>query len=67
MISSKLIAEAIIRQIPEYQVCLKDRHQRRRAVEVLTAICAHCRRACPLAGREMNHETDRRSNNSREG
>ena len=49
--TSQHIAEAIISKIPRYAVCVKDKHKRRRAVEVLTAICAHCRRrTCPLAG-----------------
>jgi len=46
---SQQIADAIINQIPRYAVCKLDRKQRRRAVEVLTAICVHCRRGCPLA------------------
>jgi len=55
MKSSMQITDAITSKIPRYAVCIKDKHQRRRNREVLTAICAHCRRGCPLAGREKKH------------
>jgi len=50
-ISSQQIADAITSKIPRYAVCVKDKHQRRRNKDVLAAICVHCRRGCPLAGK----------------
>ena len=49
--SSMQIADAIINKTPRYEVCAKDKHQRRRKKDILAAICVHCRRTCPLAGK----------------